>query len=118
MSSTQLKWTRTAEEFDAFLARWQGVRAEAWAYHVSHAVFYLALHRKPSVAYLQFKDCQAIHLYRTFWEPANLAVNRTTDRLGILHTVTDPGNFELVCWAAFGAEADRFITFPEIAPKT
>jgi hypothetical protein len=110
----KLDWTGSTDEFDALLTRWRGARAEAWHYHVSHGVFYLALHRSPAVAYLQFKDCQSIHLYRTVWEPADLCVSRVPHRLGTLHTIVDPGNFHLVCWAAFGAESPRRVSLPEL----
>jgi hypothetical protein len=110
----KLDWTHSADEFDALLVRWRGARAEAWSYSVSHGVFYLALHRPPGVAYIQFKDCQSIHLYRTSWEPSDLVVSRVPHRLGTLHTVIDPGNFHVVCWAAFGAESDRRVSLSEL----
>ena len=102
-----LNWTKTALELDELLDAWHGARAEAWAYTVGHGVFVLALHRPPRVAYIQFKDCQSIQLHRPFWEPSDLAVSRVLDRLGVVHTFIDPGNFQLVCCAAFGAESDH-----------
>ena len=104
-------WTTNAEELDSLVERWRGARAESWAYTVSHGVFILALHRPPRTAYIQFKDCQAIHLHRTSWESADISISRVPHRLGVVHTVTDPGNFHLVCWAAFGIESDHFINF-------
>lgn len=110
----KLDWTHSADEFDALLTRWRGARAQAWRYQVTHGVFYLRLYRGEANAWLQFKDCQAIHLYRTDWEPSDLVVSRMPHRLGTLHTIVDPGNFHLVCWAVFGAESDRRVSLSEL----
>lgn len=105
----ELNWTNDAEEFDALLERWRGAQATALAYSNGHGVFVLALRRQRTFAYLQFKDCQSLLLYRMAWKPFDATISRTNHRLGVIHTFSDPGNIHLESWAAFGAESSQAI---------
>lgn len=111
----QTQWIGEPDAINESLARWRGWRAQPVAYTVSHGILILSLFPANRTlrreAYIQCKDCQVVQLYRTSWDDADIGVTATKHRLGLVHTVTDPGRLHVVCYAVFVAEAEKPINF-------
>ena len=104
------KWIRIETESPELLAQCRGLRGEPWSYSTSHSQMLVRFYHDGSLAgiYLWCKSCDLVH-FESSWLDADVRVEISQGRYGLVYTITDGERLRIVCGAAFLAESPELI---------
>jgi hypothetical protein len=111
-------WIKGKEDVLRELKHWEGAKAQAWAYSVSHGQFLVRLYREeghqkhesPSSLYMYLKVCDRVE-FDSLWRDAHIHIDEKKGEHGPEFIVSDGNRLSITCGAVFATVSQEFVRF-------
>jgi hypothetical protein len=102
-------YAKTFDEIALLISEWQGCRAQAWEYTVSHGQFLIRLRREDDPndlsLFLWCKNCHRVN-FTSHWINSNLEVSTSQGEYGTVWLLKDTDNLSVSSGALFAFVSD------------